>query len=209
VSGGLDVAVLRVILGGQAVLGIADLQVAGGSLIVVLGGAGSGKTTLAAALTGALPATGEVRLNGAALQGPPSRRRRAGLVAAIRDGRRLAGCNVIEALHLAGRGGRRASQALDRFPALATRQRVAAQLLSGGEQQILQVACSWCATPRAWILDSPTVGLAADAAQAIAELAREEAAAGCTVLWVEQDARAAPVAATYNLVRGRLVPAAV
>jgi branched-chain amino acid transport system ATP-binding protein len=208
VSSGLDVAVLRVVLGGQAVIGIADLEVAGGALTVVLGSAGSGKTTLAAALAGALPATGEMRLNGAVLQGPPSRRRRAGLIAAVRDGRRLAGCNVIEALHLAARGGKRAGQALERFPALSTRQRVAAQLLSGGEQQILQVACSWCATPRAWILDSPTVGLAADAALAIAALAREEAAAGCAVLWLEQDARAAPAAVAYNLVRGRLVPAA-
>jgi alpha-D-ribose 1-methylphosphonate 5-triphosphate synthase subunit PhnL len=54
------------------------------------------------------------------------------------------------------------------------------------------------------VLDSPTVGLAADAAAAVADLAHEEAARGVLVLWLEQDRRAGPAAPLWRLVSGSL-----
>ena len=168
------------------------------------GDAGSGKSLLAAALCGDVVAAGQIQVDGRAITGPPSRRHRAGLTASVRDGERIRGCTVEEALRLAARGAGRAGQALERFGPLGTRADVPAELLSGGEQQLLQVACAWRAAPRVLVLDSPTVGLAADAAATVSELAIEEAAAGASVLWLEQDPRAAPAEPLAVLVIGRL-----
>jgi branched-chain amino acid transport system ATP-binding protein len=207
VSERLKVAGLRVRRAGRTVLEVDALQMAAGELVVIAGDAGSGKTTFAAALAGAIEAAGLVAVDGRPLAGPPSRRRRGGLASAFRDGERIAGCTVAEALHLGAVGGR-AAEALARFPQLGTRRDVPAQLLSGGEQQLLQVACAWAALAPVLVLDSPTVGLAADAASAVTELAREEAARGATVLWLDADRRASPNPPRHRLVRGRLGPVA-
>lgn len=205
----LSVRRLHVKLGARPVLDIDALDVAGGELAVVAGDAGSGKTVLAAALAGVLDANGDVLLDGERLAGAPSRRRRAGLAAAVRDGSRITGCTVDEALALSDRGGgRRREEALERFPALGGRRRLPAQLLSGGEQQMLQIACAWSAAGRALVLDSPTVGLAEEVAATVAALARGEAERGCAVLWLEHDLRAAPAPPVHRLVMGRVEPAA-
>ena len=200
----LEVERYRVALGGRTVVDIERLSIDAGELAVVVGDAGSGKTALAAGLAGSLPAQGSVRVAGVRVDGPASRRRRAGLSAAVRDGRRIAGCTVVEALTLASARNGVAQQMLERFPQLATRRRVPAVHLSGGEQQLLQIACAWCARPRVLVLDSPTVGLAVDAATAVTGLARDHAAAGDAVLWLEQDARAAPHAPRAALVSGQV-----
>jgi branched-chain amino acid transport system ATP-binding protein len=203
----LSIERLHVTIGGRSVLDVEELHLEAGELAVVLGDAGSGKTALAATLAGMLTAEGTVRVDGLALRGPGSRRRRQGLAASVRDGYRISGCSVIEALRLAAPRSRRPEAVLERLPQLATRRHLGAQLLSGGEQQLLQLACACCARPRVLVLDSPTVGLAADAAATITTLAREEAAAGCAVLWLEQDQRAAPSEAAWLLIRGRVAPA--
>jgi branched-chain amino acid transport system ATP-binding protein len=205
VTARLRVAGLRAAHGGRQVLDVEELVIDEPELTVVLGGAGSGKSTLAAALAGSINARGRVELDGRLLTGTPSQRRRLGLSAALRDAAPLAGCTVAEALHLAARGGGRDRQVLERFAQLGTRRRVACQLLSGGEQQLLRIAAAWCAAPRVLVLDSPTVGLAGDAEQAVAALAREEVERGALVLWLESDARAAPGGARFTLSAGRLV----
>jgi len=207
VTARLEVKRLRVAYGGRQALDVEEFTAVSGELMVVLGSAGSGKSTLASALAGGVAARGQVRVDGKLLSGPPSQRRRQGLSAALREGGRLSGCTVVEALHLAGSRTGRDRQALDRFPQLGTRRRVLAQLLSGGEQQILRVATAWCAAPRVLVLDAPTVGLATDAAATVAALAREEAERGAAVLWLEQDRRAAPGPALATMEGGKLTAA--
>ena len=201
----LEVEALRVRINGRQLLDVGRLDIGAGALAVITGNAGSGKSLLAAALCGDVPASGQVRLDGHPVSGRPSRRARAGLTAAVRDGQRLSGCTVREALNLAARGARsRGADALDLIPQLRGRADLPAQLLSGGEQQLLQVACAWCASPRVLVLDSPTVGLAADASATVVWLARDVAGRGGCVVWLEQDRRAAPGAPGWTLVRGRL-----
>jgi len=202
----LEVTKLRAAYGGRTAVDVAELSVAGGELLVVVGGAGSGKSTFAAALAGAMPARGEVRVDGKLVTGTPSQRRTQGIAVALRDGGRLSGCTVLEALHLAARGTSRANEALEHFRQLGTRGDVLVQLLSGGEQQLLRVATAWCATPRVLVLDAPTVGLAQEAAHTVAELARGEAARGAAVLWLEQDVRAAPAPPALTIERGSVAP---
>ena len=203
----LEIKQLTARIGGRTALSIDALTAPAGEVLVILGDAGSGKTVLAAAMAGSIVADGSVLVDGVTISGTPSQRRRRGLSVAVRDGERLAGCTVVEALRLSARRPERVRAALERFPQLATRRSVLAQLLSGGEQQLLRVACAWTAAPRVLVLDSPTVGLAADAQAAVTVLATAEAAAGATVVWLEQDRRAAPAPPRMNLVRGRVVPA--
>ena len=201
----LEVRNLRVTVGSRRLLDVGTLEVEAGALVVIAGASGSGKTVFTRALAGAIDAEGDVLLEGRTQAGRPSQRRRNGLAVAVRDGTRVAGCTVAEALALAG-ADRRA--VLERLPALANRDHVHAQLLSGGEQQLLQLACAFSARPKVLVLDSPTVGLATEAAGAIAAWAAEAARGGCAVLWLEQDLRAAPADAAYELATGTLAPAA-
>ena len=200
----LEVEALRVRIDGRDLLDIDEMRVDSGELFVIVGKAGSGKSLFAAALCGDVGSSGKVRVEGQVLEGPPSRRARLGLSASVRDGQRVTGCTVVEALQLAAGGGPRADQALQVIPQLASRSDLAAELLSGGEQQLLQVACAWCAAPRVLVLDSPTVGLAADAEEVVRSLAVREASAGVSVIWLEQDQRAAPGAQTSVLINGKL-----
>jgi branched-chain amino acid transport system ATP-binding protein len=204
VTAQLSIRELQVSLAGRELLDVDTLDVEAGQIVVVAGDAGSGKTLLAAALCGAQQASGLVLVSGRRLSGPPSRRRAAGLAATVRDGTRITGCTVDEALAVASRDRLRKRQALERFVALAERRRLPAQLLSGGEQQMLQVACACCAGASVLVLDSPTAGLAPHAAAAVTALAREEAERGATVVWLEQDSRAQPIQAAHRVREGRL-----
>ncbi len=119
------------------------------------------------------------RPGGAAAAGPRGDHRRR------RTARRLHGATR----RCAWPGRRAASAALERFPLLArSSRRSAPSCSSGGEQQLLQVACAWCADPRVLVLDAPTTGLADDVAELVRQLARETAADGAAVLWLDQDA---------------------
>jgi branched-chain amino acid transport system ATP-binding protein len=208
VTARLEVAGLKAVIAGRTVLDGIGFSAEPGELLVVVGGAGSGKSALAAALAGSLAAEGRILVDGVALQGSPSRHRRQGLSAAVRDGERLTGCTVQEALRLATSHRSRVDAALERFPQLATRRGLLVQLLSGGEQQLLRIACAWCAEPRVLVLDSPTAGLAGDAVAAVKALAAAEANRGCTVLWLDQDERHLPSPPRLRLVRGRVAAAA-
>ena len=195
---------LRVHRGSRTVIDVEAMSVPSDVVTVVSGPAGSGKTTLVQALCGALDSDGSVAIDGKPLRGTPSQRRRLGLSAVVRDGERILGCTVDEALRIATRRTGRHAAAVDKLPQLRSRLGVAAHLLSGGEQRLLQFACAWVADPRVLVLDTPTVGLAGDAVHTVTTLALEQAAAGSAVLWLEADARAGPKPAAYRLVRGRL-----
>lgn len=198
----LEIEGLRVDGDAAVLLAIDTLAVDAGGLVVVTGGTNSGKTLLASVLGGRAEAGGVVRVCGRELRGGPAARRRQGLAVTIDDGGRLAGCTVREALRLAGAA--RAEAALDRFALLSRRAGLRAELLSGGEQQLLQVACAWCARPRVLVLDAPTTGLADDVAELVRQVARDAATDGAAVLWLDQSAGSAPAAAAWRLVGGVL-----
>ena len=204
-SGALEITGLRVERDAGLLLDIASLSLEEGTVTVVTGPADAGKTLLAAVLCGrAAPSAGTVSLHGRLLTGTPSTRRRAGLAGTVADGRRIAGCTVDEALRLAGSA--RAAAAIERLPLLRLRAAVLAELLSGGEQHLLQVACAWCAGARVLVLDAPTTGLAADAVSAVADLATSAASEGAAVLWLDQDAALAPARPSWRLDAGRISP---
>src|SRR5262249_27416687 len=115
-------------------------------------------------------------------------------VGLVPQGRRIwPTLTVEEHLALAGRHshrvGRRsrASELYELLPRLGERRRQLAGQLSGGEQQMLAIARALVPHPRVVLLDEPSEGLAPLVVDQIGGLIKTMAAAGVTVLLVEQD----------------------
>src|SRR5690606_14141332 len=171
-----------------------------GQVVAVVGRNGAGKSTLASALAGLHRATaGTVRLAGRDLTGHgPVRVARAGL-ALVPQGRRVfASLTVDEHLRMAARLPRdhaagptawSVEDLLDRFPPLASRRRVRARELSGGEQQMLAISRAVLLGPRVLVLDEPTEGLAPGVVSLVTSLLTALTAREVGVLLMEQPGR--------------------
>ena len=178
-----------------------DLQLMPGTWTTVIGANGAGKSTLLKLVAGIVACrTGRVVFDGSdvtALGAPARLRAGIGLVP---QGR----CNFpllsVEANLMLGGYSRRVKRPelvretaamSELFPRLRERWRVDAGNLSGGEQQLLEMAMVLMAKPRLLLLDEPSLGLAPGPMQAVFERVRELTKHGVTVLMVEQNARQA------------------
>jgi branched-chain amino acid transport system ATP-binding protein len=167
----LDFDQVNAFYGKSHILNDASLQVREGEIVALLGRNGAGKSTLLKSLVGLLlPASGRVNFNGreiAGLSAPDIARIGIGYVP---QGRGLfAGMTVAENLAL-GRLARPTDgsngvvwteeQILHYFPCLKERMHVAADYLSGGEQQMVAVARALSGNVKLLLLDEPFEGLA-------------------------------------------------
>lgn len=198
----------------QALFGL-DLEVPEGSVTVLLGRNGAGKsTTLKAAMGMVDVRTGTVAVAGVDVTGAaPYQISRAGLGYVPETRRVFAGLTVDENLTVGERRTPTGEQIWSRgrifelFPALAgMRERLAGQL-SGGEQQMLTIARTLMGNPRIVLLDEPSEGLAPVIVQQIARTVRTLADEGLTVLLSEQNVRFATHVADRAAVieRGRIL----
>ena len=211
----LEVKDLRAGYGPVQVLSGLDLTVDAGEIVVVLGANGAGKTTTLRALSGMIPAHGQVRFDGADVVGrKPEDLVRVG-VAHVPQGRgTFPELTVEENLRVGGYARPSAevvedmARWLEVFPRLAERIAQAAGSMSGGEQQMLAVARALMARPRLLLLDEPSLGLAPLVTRDVFErIASVNAEMGTTVLVVEQNANLALEIASrgYVLETGRIV----
>jgi ABC-type branched-subunit amino acid transport system ATPase component/ABC-type branched-subunit amino acid transport system permease subunit len=157
--------------GKSHILNDATLEVREGEIVALLGRNGAGKTTLLKTLCGLVPAaSGAITFEGrdiARLSAPEIARLGVGYVPQGRG--MFAGMTVADNLAL-GRLARATdgshgvvwseAQILDYFPRLRGRMHVAADYLSGGEQQMVAVARALSGNVKLLLLDEPFEGLA-------------------------------------------------
>ncbi len=195
----MTVSALSAGYGAATVVRRADLEIAEGELVAVLGANGAGKTTLMRALSGLLrPIEGEVRFLGERIDKLSGDRiARDGLVL-VPEGRQVfPELSVTDNLRLGAYARRSAEEAsmienlLTRFPALKARQHQRAGLLSGGEQQMLAIARGLMARPRVLMLDEPSLGLAPKLLENLYDLLAALRDEGTTILLVDQMAQLA------------------
>jgi len=192
-----------------------DLEVPKGSVTVLLGRNGAGKSTALKAIMGLVDiGAGSVRVDGEEVTGLPAYQvNRAGVGYVPEERRVFAGLSVDENLLVGTRVDGRVTRSwtvervFDLFPPLAgLRDRLAGQL-SGGEQQMLTIARTLMGNPDIILLDEPSEGLAPVIVQQIAATVKTLSAEGLTVLLSEQNVRFATHVADRAAVieRGRVL----
>jgi branched-chain amino acid transport system ATP-binding protein len=197
----LEARVLSTGYGGRAVVHAIDLTVSRGELVALVGANGAGKSSLAKAISGLLPAlSGQLLLDGRPIErASPRERVRLG-IAHVPEGRQVfAGLSVADNLRLGawahrGRLGEaemqnRIARACESFPVLRERLRQSAGTLSGGQQQMLAIARGLMAEPRYLVLDEPSLGLAPALVVEIFRMIETLRARGLAILLSEQNAR--------------------
>ncbi len=212
----LQVSELHAGYGDLEVLRGLSLEVSAGEFVALVGPNGAGKSTLLLALCGLAPIqAGVIRLGGAIINGrPPYEIAARGLVL-IPEGRRLFGpLSVRENLELGAflpRARARQDETLRTifklFPMLEERQQAPAQVLSGGEQQMLALARGLMACPRLLCLDDPFLGLQRAVTDRFCQAVHAIMAGGLTILAAGQHVRRLLRLATraYLLDEGRVV----
>lgn len=163
----LEVADIHTYYGESHVLHGVSLKVEQGQVVVLLGRNGMGKTTVARSIMGFTPPRrGVVRFKGKEINGlEPYQVARMGL-ALIPQGRGIfPSLSVKENLTIAARNGNKGDAwNLERiyslFPILKERASFYANLLSGGEQQMLSIARALMTNPDLLLMDEPSEGLA-------------------------------------------------
>jgi branched-chain amino acid transport system ATP-binding protein len=164
----LDVSGIETSYGLSRVLFGVSLAVKPGEMVSLLGRNGMGKTTTVRSIMGLTRATaGAIRFAGADIRDLPSYRIAKLGLGLVPEGRQVfpnltARENLLATA--ANRGGATAPWTLQKvfalFPRLAARAGSMANLLSGGEQQMLAIGRALMTNPRLLILDEATEGLA-------------------------------------------------
>jgi len=188
----LEVSSLNSYYGDSHILFDVSLRVEQHEVVALLGRNGAGKSTTLKSLMGVVtPASGSVKLEGIEIAGRKSHAiARAGMQLVHEDRRIFGSLDVEENLVLAGLTAE-GRWPLDRvyamFPRLKARRRSRGTDLSGGEQQMLAIARALIRNPRIVLLDEPFEGLAPVIVHDLVAACRELAAAGQTIVLVEQN----------------------
>jgi ABC-type branched-subunit amino acid transport system ATPase component len=176
-----------------------SLRVRRGHVVSIIGANGAGKSTLLKAIFGLVrPRTGRISLAGEEVTGRRPVEILGRGISYVPQGR----CNfpvmsVEENLEMGAftrddPDVRRDIEAmLARFPLLAGKRRALAGTLSGGQQQILEMAIALLLRPRLLMVDEPSLGLDPRMVEAVFDAILAINREGTTILMVEQNARKA------------------
>jgi len=185
-----------------------------GSVTTLIGGNGAGKSTLLRAIYGTNRFfSGRILFKGEAIERlPPWQRLKRG-VGFVPQGRcNFPAMSVAENLKMAcytlpaSAQEAAIAELTARFPMLSAKWRVEAGNLSGGEQQILEMAMVLMVRPALLLLDEPSLGLSPRMQGDVFTTVQQIAGSGVTVLIVEQNVRGALLISDRALVmeQGRL-----
>jgi len=196
----LELDDVRVAYGGIKALKGVSLEVFPGEIVAMIGANGAGKTTTLKSVMGLLPLTsGTIRFAGNVISGKAPEDLVAAGISLSPEGRAIfPNLTVRENLELGAylhRDKTSMRETIDDvtklFPRLGERMTQEGGTLSGGEQQMLAIGRALMARPQLLLLDEPSLGIAPKLVQQIFAAIREIAAAGVTILVVEQNTRIA------------------
>ena len=195
----------------------ADLHIAKGEIVVILGANGAGKTTLLKAICGICEGkvSGSVLMEGIEILGRPADRIVEEGLALVPEGRGIFGdLTVAENLALGAYSSRARDEEagnLERvyslFPKLYERRRQIARTMSGGEQQMVAIGRAMMSNPSILALDEPSLGLSPLLSKELFQSLKAVREAGIGILLVEQNARQSLAVADrgYLLENGHIV----
>ena len=198
----------------QVLFGL-SLFVGTGEMVTLMGRNGMGKTTTVRSIMGLTrAATGSIRFAGEEIRDSPSYRVAQRGIGLVPEGRQVfpnltARENLVATA--ASRSAGREPWTLDRicalFPLLAQRFDSMANLLSGGEQQMLAIGRALMTNPRLLILDEATEGLAPLVRTEIWRCLGLLKAEGLSILVIDKNVAALTALADrhYLIERGRVV----
>lgn len=175
-----------------------SFTVPSGSVFALLGPNGAGKSTVLKVASGQVKASaGCVHIAGTHVNRLRTHRLARAGVCAVPEGRAIfPNLTVAENLTMMANAGPRSrseiqERAFDQFPRLADRRHQHAGTMSGGEQQMLAMARALATDPCLLLLDEISMGLAPRIVAELYQIVGELAAAGLTILLVEQFATTA------------------
>jgi branched-chain amino acid transport system ATP-binding protein len=205
----LEVRDLHAGYGKLEILKGVSLDVQTGQVVSIIGPNGAGKSTVFKTLFGLLPARqGRVTLDGQDVTNqPPANLLRRGM-AYVPQGRNVFPLMTVEEnLRLGAYTRPRSAELEDEierlyetFPVLRESRRRRAGDLSGGQQQMLEMARALLLKPRLILLDEPTLGLAPLVFKEIFRIVENLRRLGQTILMVEQNAAKALEISDYAYV---------
>ena len=204
----LEASQISVSFGGVRACDEIDLTVRAGEVVGLTGPNGSGKSTFLNALNGLVPAEGELRIHGAAVELGRSRRvRDAGVIRTFQAPQNLQQLSCLENVMLSSPDrsrsglatallGRRAmlraekaraaaaNVALDRV-GLAPFVSAGVSVLTYGQQRLLELARAMAGEPSILMLDEPSAGLNASETGFLAEILTELRDAGVSIIIID------------------------
>jgi branched-chain amino acid transport system ATP-binding protein len=182
-----------------SVLRNVNVEIFPGEMVCLLGGNASGKTTTLKTILGYVhPSSGSVLIDGDVANGLNTTEIVSRGVSMVPENRRLFhNMTVAENLEMGAYLRRDAGVRGDiealfvRFPVLAAKRTAPAGTLSGGQQQILEMAISLLLRPRLLLVDEPSLGLDPRMVELVFDTIVTINREGTAVLMVEQNAKKA------------------
>ena len=195
--------------GSVQILNGANMKVDAQSIVALLGGNGTGKSTILKACSGLIRSwSGSINFDGEDIHNnPPHKIVERGLVQVTQGKDVFPAMSVIENLRLGGfvlnskqKLEDNLEKVFDYFPRLNERKNQLAATLSGGELQMLCIGRGLMSNPKMIMLDEPSAALAPQIVLDIFKNINRIRKDGLTVLVVEQNVRMALLLADYGYV---------